>query len=238
VAVPVVQSNSASTIIDPATVVLGGAPTAGNTLLAIMASDTTIQNIPFAGTGNTYTQRLAQVGGMGFYVWTRLVVGGDSATTTFDITGANNATLMVFEIAGTYDKIGAGATSTSSATTRTATGLSPATTDNLVVAIAGMHSTSAVGSGGSADNGFALLRAQFAPTAGTLLCNIVTASKATASTVATGTTTLSWTGAATDRDGVQIAFTALAGGAPPSRPPLMVGEYSTPVFFGRSNTYW
>jgi hypothetical protein len=221
VAVTVVQQNSANTTIDPATVVLGSALTAGNTLLAIMASDTTIQNIPFAGAGNTYTQRLAQVGGMGFYVWTRLVVSGDSATTTFDITGANPAALMVFEIAGTYDKIGAGATSSGSGTTRTATGLSPATTDNLVIAIAGIHSTSAAGSGGSADNGFALLRAQFAAAGGSTQCNVVTVSKATASTAATGTTTVSWTGAATDRDGVQIAFTALAGGAP-AIPPLLV----------------
>jgi hypothetical protein len=126
----VVQSNANSGAATSLTVVLGAAPTAGNTLLAIMASDTTHAGVPTAGAGNSYTQRLAQVGGQGFYVWTRLVAGGESATTTFTPSTADPAGLVVAEIQGTFDKVGAGTTITGSAlATRDTTTLSPTTTD-------------------------------------------------------------------------------------------------------------
>lgn len=220
--VTIAQQASANTAVDPTSVALAGAPTAGNTLLAIMSSDTTIQTTPTAGATNTYTQRIGQVNAQGFYVWTRLVVSGDSATTTFDITGANPACLMVFEIVGTYDKIGTGATTVGSAgASRTTTGLSPATADNLVIAIAGLHSLVVVTSGGAVNNGFTILRTQFASTAVNTQSSIITASKATGSTAATGTTTITWTGSANDYDGVQIAFTGSGGGAP-AIPPLLI----------------
>jgi hypothetical protein len=209
----VVQSNANSGAATSLTVVLGAAPTAGNTLLAIMASDTTHAGVPTAGAGNSYTQRLAQVGGQGFYVWTRLVAGGESATTTFTPSTADPAGLVVAEIQGTYDKIGAGTTITGSAlATRDTTTLSPTTTDNIVLAIAGIHApSSTVGSGGGVDNTFTFLRAVFS--AGGLAAGVVTGWKTTGSTGATGTTTLSWTNNYKDRDGVQIAFTGIGGAA-------------------------
>ncbi len=207
--VSVVQSASANTATDPGVVTLGAAPTVGNTLLAIMASDTTIQTGVTAGAGRSYTQRLAQVGNQGFYIYTRLVTSGDAAATSFDITGANPAALAVIELTATYDKIGTVATTiNANATSRTATGLSPTTTDNLVIAIAGLHTLNTVPTGPSVDNGFTLVLTQ-----GTTTSNAVyVATKATGSTSATGTTTFSWSGNALDQDGVQIAFTALAGG--------------------------
>jgi hypothetical protein len=223
-AASVVQSNSALTTTTPATVVLGSAPTAGNTLLAIMASDTTSSAVPFAGSGLVYTQRLAQVSAQGFYVWTRLVVSGDSATTTFTPNGANVAALAVLEISGTYDKIGAGFTTVANLATTVATsGLSPTTTDGLVVAIAGLHSfAGGTPSGGAVDNTFTFLLSRFSAAAGSTTCGTVDGYKVTSSTATTGTTNLSWTTTANDRDAVQIAFTGLAGGAPAALPDLVM----------------
>jgi len=216
----VVQSNGAHGTTNPRTIVLGSAPTVGNTLVAIMASDTTHTGVPTAGAGNSYTQRLAQVGGQGFYVWTRLVVGGESATTTFTPNGASPAALHVIEIQGTYDKVGAGTTNTgSAAASRTATGLSPTTTDNIVLAIAGLHAVQASApSGGSADNSFTLTLATHSGGTG-FNCGIITAHKATGAISATGTTTLSWTNNYNDRDGIQIAFTGITV-IPPATGPM------------------
>jgi hypothetical protein len=223
-ATSIVQSNSANTTTTPATVVLGAAPTAGNTLLAIMSSDTTSSAVPFAGAGNTFTQRLSQVNAQGFYVWTRLVAGGESATVTFTPNGANAACLMVLEIQGTYDKVGTGGTIVGTpATSVVATGLSPATTDGITIAIAGCHSiTVAAMTGGAATAPFTFYRGQYAATSGGTLSGVVTARYVTSSTAATGSTTLSWSGGQpNDRDSLQIAFTGLAGGAP-AIPPILI----------------
>lgn len=211
----VVQSNANSGTGTSLTVVLGSAPTAGNTLLAVMASDTTASAAPTAGTGNSYTQRLAQVSGQGFYVWTRLVAGGESATTTFTLSTSSPAGLLVAEIQGTFDKVGTGTTIVNSAlTTRDTTTLSPTTADNLVAAIAGIHGeASTVGTGGGVDNAFTFLQAAFSAGTAPTAAGVVVGSKVTGSTGATGTTTLSWTNAYKDRDGVQIAFTGIGGAA-------------------------
>jgi hypothetical protein len=211
----VVQSATTYNISSTAsTVVLGAAPTAGNTLLAVMASDTTAAAAPTAGTGNGYTQRVGQVNAQGFYVWTRAVAGGESATTSFTLSTGSAAALAVVEIQGTYDKFGTGTTNTSTpAASRTTTGLAPATTDGLTVAIAGLHSLAAVPTGGAADNTFSFLAAKYSGLAQSTETGVVLAYKVTSSTAATGTTTLSWTGNVNDRDGVQIAFTGIGGGA-------------------------
>lgn len=219
-AASVVQSNSGFATTTTPTVVLGVAPTAGNTLVAVVGSDTT-HGVPTAGAGKSYTQRLGQVAQQGFYVWTRLVVAGDSATTTFAPTSASPSAMVVAEIAGTFDKTGTGFTITgSNAASVPPTGLSPATTDGLVIAAGGMHNaTGSAPSGGSVDNTFTLLRTAFNAAAGATSSNAITASKVTTSTAATGTTTLSWTNNCADRDGVQIAFTGLAGAA--AIPPIL-----------------
>lgn len=220
----VVQSASANTTTTPATITLGAAPTVGNTLLAIMASDTTSTAAPNAGTSKPYAQRLAQVGGQGFYVWTRLVVSGDAAATSFTPSGANPACLMVIEIQGTYDVVGVGTTTTgTSGTSRTTTTLTPTTSDNLVVAIAGLHALTVVTSGGTVNNTFSMLRTQFAGSTGATLGSVLTASRSTGAAAATGTTTISWTGNASDYDGVQIAFTG-TGGAAAATPIRRIGK--------------
>lgn len=222
-AASVVQSNSANTTTTPATVVLGAAPTAGNTLVAVMASDTTHTGVPTAGAGNSYTIQDTQVASQGWYVWTRLVVAGDSATTTFVPNGANPAALMVIEVAGTFDKVGTRVHVTASAAASIApTGLTPATTDGITLAVGGLHGIVAGAlSGGAASAGFTFLRSQFAAGTGGTLGGVIAAYLVTTATSATPTTTLSWTNNATDRDAVQIAFTGLAGGAP-AIPPILV----------------
>jgi len=217
-AASVVQYSSANTTVDPSTVALGAAPSAGNTLLAVMASDTTIQNTPFAGTGKTYTQRLASVNNQGFYVWTRLCDGTESATTTLDITGANPAAVGVFEIQGTFDKIGTvSSTINSNNTQRTCTSVTPASADNIVIALAGLHSLATI-SGGAVDNGFTFLLGQYGPSGGTQ-CGLVIGYKVTGSTSAVGVTTPSWSGNALDQDGVLVAFSGLAV---VTNPPIVV----------------
>lgn len=219
----IVQQNASNSSVTGPTVVLGAAPTAGNTLLALVASDTTHTAVPTAGAGRSYTQRLAQVNNMGFYVWTRLVTSGDSATTTFTASSALPTSAQVLEIQGTYDVIGTGlSTINTSAGNRTTNGLTPTTADNTVIAIAGLHFSTPVPSGGSVDNTFAIAQTQFAPAAGATASSSITASKFTGSTAATGTTTISWTNGVNDRDGVQIAFTGISAGtaAPPNRKTL------------------
>jgi hypothetical protein len=221
-AVTVVQSNSASTTTSPATVVLGAAPTAGNTLVAIMASDTTHTGVPTAGAGLNYTQRISQVNNEGFYIWTRLVVSGDSATTTFTPNGAFAASLMVIEVAGTYDKIGTGSLVLgTSGSTIVNTGLTPATTDGMTISIGGIHSVNSALGGGSVDNGFTMLRTQYAAGNGSAIGGVMAATLVTTTTTATGTTTFTFTGSASDRDGAQIAFTGTGGGAP-AIPPILI----------------
>jgi hypothetical protein len=185
-----------------------------------MASDTTHTGVPTAGAGLSYTIRDTQVASQGWYVWTRLVVAGDSATTTFVPNGANHAALMVIEVSGTYDKVGTRVHVTGVAASNIApTGLSPTTADGLTLAVAGMHNLTTV-SGGSVDNAFTFLALQ-TTFAGSTSGAVIAAYKVTSSTAATGTTTLSWTGTGADRDAVQIAFTGLGGGAP-AIPPILI----------------
>jgi hypothetical protein len=185
-----------------------------------MASDTTHTGVPTAGAGLSYTIRDTQVASQGWYVWTRLVVAGDSATTTFVPNGANPAALMVIEVSGTYDKVGTRVHVTGVAASNIApTGLSPTTADGLTLAVAGMHNLTTV-SGGSVDNAFTFLALQ-TTFAGSTSGAVIAAYKVTSSTAATGTTTLSWTGTGADRDAVQIAFTGLGGGAP-AIPPILI----------------
>lgn len=216
-AASVVQSAGSSVATDPATVVLGATPTAGNTLLAVMSSDTTIQTstFPTAGAGRNYTLRGSRVANQGFYVWTRLVTSGDSATTSFDIAGANPGTYAVAEIAGTYDTIGTITFAAANGLNLPITGLTPGGTDNLVVAIVGGHSVSnSVPAAETADNGFTVFVAQDPPSVGGTRSAVILASKATGSTSATGTTTISWTGAQIfDRDGFQISFLGISSGS-------------------------
>jgi hypothetical protein len=216
----IVQSASANTTTTPATVTLGAAPTVGNTLLAIMSSDTTSTAAPTAGSTRSYTERINAVANQGFYVWTRLVASGDAAATAFTPSGANPAALMVIEVAGTYDTIGTNThVLATPALTATATGLTPTTTDGLTVALVGFHSvTGAAPTGGTVNNGFTLLRTQFPATNGATLSGIVTGYVVTTTTAATGTTTLSWSvGNGGDRDSLQIAFTGTGGAVTPTR---------------------
>lgn len=187
-----------------------------------MASDTTSTGAPTAGAGLSYTQRLSQVSAQGFYIWTRLVVSGDSATTTFTPNGAFPAALMVIEVAGAYDKIGTGSQVVGSGgQTVINTGLSPATTDGITLSVGGVHGVTNTMSGGTVDNGFTFLRGQYPAGTGTTVGGAVSASKVTTTTAATGTTTITFTGGASDRDGAQIAFTGAGGGAP-AIPPILI----------------
>jgi hypothetical protein len=153
-----------------------------------------------------------------------LVVSGDSATTTFTPNGANPAALMVIEVQGTFDKVGTRIHVVGTAGTSIApTGVAPATTDGIVVAVGGMHGvTNAAMTGGAATAGFTFLRGQYAASTGATLGGVIAAYLVTSTTSTTATTTLSWSnGSAADRDAVQIAFTGLAGGAP-AIPPILV----------------
>lgn len=213
----VVQSADGVAASDPATVTLGATPTAGNSLLAIMSSDFAIGTGGVTAGSAAYTQRLAQVNFQGFYIYTRLCDGSESATTSFDLTGAGNGTYMVIEVSGTYDKIGTSTTTTATqGASRTTNTLTPASVDNLVLAISGNHNLTAATTAASANNTFTLTRLRSA-VAGGANCSIVVTQRATGATAATGTTTISWTGNNADRDGIQIAFTGLAGGAPAGR---------------------
>ena len=206
----VVQFGSVSASTATPAVVLGAAPTVGNTLVAILAGDITSSGVPTAGAGRSYAQRLKNVNNQEFTLWTRFVASGDSATTTFALTGAAPTAVAVVEIQGTFDKVGTvSSTINSAASTRTCTGLSPATTDNLVLSIAGLHGLSTI-SGGAADNTFTVVTTRYG-TSGATQCGLIVASRLTGSTAVTGDTTVSWTGTATDRDGAQIAFTGIAG---------------------------
>jgi hypothetical protein len=210
----IIQSAASNSAVANPTVTLGATPTPGNTLVAWVSSDTTHTAVPTAGAGRSFTQRIAQVNNQGFYVWTRLVTSGDSATVTFTASSALNTSAHVIEVQGTYDVIGTGlSTINAGAASRTTNGLTPTNADNAVLAIAGIHGFTATGSGGSADNTFTLTEANFPAGTGTATAGGITTQKFTGSTAATGTTTISWTGSAIDRDGVQIAFTGIGGGA-------------------------
>ena len=93
------------------------------------------------------------------------------------------------------------------------TGLTPGGANNLVVAIFGGHSvTTAVPTAETADNGFSVFLAQDPASTGGTRSAVILASKATGSTAATGTTTISWSSAQIfDRDGFQISFLGSAG---------------------------
>jgi hypothetical protein len=188
-----------------------------------MASDTTHTGVPTAGAGLSYTSRFTQVNNEGFYIWTRLVVSGDSATTTFTPNGAFAASLMVIEVAGTYDKIATtGSLVTGTAgTTIINPGLTPATTDGMTLSIGGIHSVNSALGGGSVDNGFTIVRTQYAAGNGSAIGGVMVAKLVTTTTGATGTTTMTFTGSASDRDGAQVAFTGAGGGAP-AIPPILI----------------
>lgn len=231
----IVQSAATQAAVTAPTVTLGAAPTVGNTLVAVVSSDTT-HTAPNAGAGKTFTQRVSQVNNQGFYVWTRLVVSGDSATVTFAASSAGVTSAQVIEVQGTYDKTGAGTTVINSVGgTRDATGLTPATADNTVLACYGIHGFNGANpSGGSVDNAFTVTQTSWPATASLAQAGTIVAQKFTAATAATGTTTATWTGNALDRDGVQIAFTGVAGGAAAPNPrPTTV--YRTAVH--RSSNY-
>lgn len=232
----IVQSAATQAAVTAPTVTLGAAPTVGNTLVAVVSSDTTHTTAPNAGAGKTFTQRVSQVNNQGFYVWTRLVASGDSATVTFAASSAGVTSAQVIEVQGTYDQVGAGTTViNTAASTRDATGLTPATADNTVLACYGIHGFNGANpSGGSVDNTFTVTRTSWPATASLAQSGTITAQKFTAATTATGTTTASWTGGALDRDGVQIAFTGVASGAAAPNPrPTTV--YRTAVH--RSSNY-
>ena len=208
----VVQFGTFVTDIAAPTVVLGATPTVGNTLVAILAADVTSSGVPTAGAGRPYTQRLKNVNNQEFTLWTRLIASGDSATTTFALTGTFPSAVAVVEVQGTYDTVGTvSSTINVAATARTCTGLTPTTIDNLVLAIVGLHNLGAL-SGGVADNAFTVVASRYGPV-GSTQAGLIIASRLTGSTAATGTTTVSWTGNANDRSGAQIAFTGIAGGA-------------------------
>lgn len=211
----IVQSNSIEGTTASVNVVLGVAPTVGNTLVAVMSSDTVHTGTPTAGSGRAYTQRYSRVANQGFYVWTRLVASGDSATTNFTPSGANPATLAVIEVQGTYDTVGTGTFVAANGLTAAPTGLTPSTTDGLTLAIAGCHGiTTGQPASPSVDNGFTITRTQNPAAIGGARAAVFVAHKVTSSTAATGTTTISWTTAQIfDRDSVQIAFTGISSGA-------------------------
>uniref|UniRef100_UPI0035698A64 hypothetical protein n=1 Tax=Actinotalea sp. TaxID=1872145 RepID=UPI0035698A64 len=209
---PIVQSASAIGTTGSVGVTLGATPTPGNTLLAIMAADAYQTGAPTAGAGRSYTSRLSSQSNLGFYFWTRLVTSGDSATTTFTL-GAASSACVVVEVAGTFDKTGTASVVNNSAGGSSAcTGLTPATTDGTTLAVAGLTSTNTILSGISSNNGFTTVINAINSVSGGGRANVFVSSLATTTTTATGTTTISWSGLASDRASAQIAFTALAGG--------------------------
>lgn len=208
-----IQQISGTAAITAPTLTLGATPTVGNTLVAIMASDDYDTALPTAGAGRSYTQRLSSENNLGFYIWTRKVVSGDSATTTFGIGSATHSAAAVLEIQGDYDKVGTVTTTNNSAAgTQVTSGLSPATTDNIVLAVFGGTTTNTVLSGFSVDNGFTNAISAINAASGAGRANAHVAYKLTGATSATGTTTISWSGLSSDRSGAQVAFTAIAGG--------------------------
>lgn len=209
---PIQQVAGTATSTTPS-VTLPSAPTVGNTLVAIMAADDYQTAAPTAGSGRGYTPRLSSQNNLGFYLWTRPVASGDSATTTFAIGSATYSAVIVLEIQGTYDTVGTVTTTNNAAAgTQVTSGLSPATADNIVLAVFGGTTTNTVLSGFTVDNGFTNATSAIASTSGGGRANAHVAYKLTGSTAATGTTTISWSGLASDRSGAQISFTAVSGG--------------------------
>jgi hypothetical protein len=216
----VVQSASVIGTTASVTATLGSTPTVGNTLVGFLSSDTTSTVVPTAGAGASYTARLSSVTNQGFYVWTRLVASGDSATTTFTLTGAASSAIVLVEVQGTYSSIGTVATTINGAqTTRTATTVTPATTDGIVLGAAGLHGFNTVITGGTADNTFTTLLNQPNASTGSTISAMLTAYRVMSTATATGTTTFTWSGNATDTAGIQVAFTGItvAAGTRPRR---------------------
>jgi len=99
----VAQSKTAGSSAPGATLsaTFDSSPTNGNVMLCAVSSDTTMTAGP-----SGWTERVAQVGNQGFYVYTK-TVSGDSATVTVDPNGDNPTAMVIVELAGvsTYEAV-------------------------------------------------------------------------------------------------------------------------------------
>lgn len=231
-AVSVVQLNSAgqNTAVSTATMTLGGACTAGNTIMAVLASDAYATT--GAPTGFTESTGCRQHTFLGLYFWWKVAAGGETGLTKA-LSGAGTHAWAIAEIAGLdpaspFD-ISNGQSVASSAANYTTPAITPTAGDRFIVATAaGSHGSSTFTDMDTWINSFT----EFMQAISTATGAHELVASASLSVTASGSTAYSsgstYQPVSPESRASTIAAFKVAGGAPPAASPVpFISQYSS-----------
>jgi hypothetical protein len=195
-------------------------PTLGNVLVAHANSDTTIPVPTDNGTGGVWTLRNSVVDGNGAYLWSKQVAAGDTTMTsvTFAVSPTDSIICGMIEVssvtAAAFDVCNVAATQTGGAFTSTAS-VSDTTTGangDFLIHLVALHAsgTALTITSPSWSNGFTVLDSVSQNTLPREWTLTATLNQPVAAAIAT---VASWTGSATDAQGLLISLKLAAGSA-------------------------
>lgn len=200
-------------------------PTSGNLLVASANSDSTV-------TMSGWTPGPSVIDGNGAYVFYKISAGTES-TITATPSGSADIVLTACEYSGNtatpFDVSNTSTIASSSGTVTTSTSVTTTANADLIIAVAALHSLpGAVPSGVSWTNSFTNVLSDYsgATSASTRQCFTWFAELMPAGAAGSYSTSASWSGPATDRQELVIAFKASAGGGTPAFSPPFLSQQS------------